>query len=129
MNMNWLGTSVARGRFGGVVGKVTLMFGVVASMAAFALWGVGASTPAALVAGGIVLVAGLVAVGILYFAHLHPDLALLEGSQWLAYQDMIQSKGSSPQLPRTSGSLTLEAEPGEVLIEGDEAELKVERHE
>jgi hypothetical protein len=97
--LGWLGAGIARGRFGGVVGKVTLMFGVVATMAALALWSVGENSTAAIVAGGVVVIAAVVALAVLMFAHHHPDLALLEGAEWLQYQGMIQSKNAAPTLP------------------------------
>lgn len=79
--------------FGGVVGKICLMFAVVAIAAGFALRSVGTNDFAAGIVG-VLVVCGLVAVlAILLFAHLHPDLAVLEGAHVLQYQkNMLESK-------------------------------------
>lgn len=102
-------------QFGGVVGKVCLMFAVSAIAAAFVLRVAEGNFWVAIGGGLIVLCGLLVVLAVLFFADRHPELAVLDGTHVLQYQrNMIRSKG----LPAmTVEAVAVEATPATPVLD------------
>jgi len=83
----------------GVVGKTSVVAGLALLVLGSIAWRV--STDLLLVTGGMVLVIFFVYLGaVLWFAHRHPELALLEGAEIIQYRQQEMAKGVT-ELPRS----------------------------
>jgi hypothetical protein len=101
--------SLQRIKFGGVVGKQTLL-GVICVIGLAAIAWKAEPSAALIIAVLVVSVVVLIAILNFYYAHKHPAEAMLEGAEMLAFQHHAlstkyeESPPDSPVLPNPGGS-------------------------
>ncbi|HEY8871640.1 MAG TPA: hypothetical protein VIM52_01310 [Stellaceae bacterium] len=87
----------------GVVGKASVVAGIALLVLGGIAWRIDASL--LLIMAGIILLTFLVYFGsVLWFAHRHPEQALLEGAEIIQYRELELAARGAPDAPRSSGS-------------------------
>jgi hypothetical protein len=94
----------------GVVGKTSVVTGLALLVLAGIAWRV--STDLLLVMGGMVLLIFFVYLAaVLWFAHRHPEQALLEGAEIIQYREQEMAAKGVPELPRVAPTTPPELPP------------------
>lgn len=122
--MSWygpLGIAAARGRLAGIVAKVVLMYGCVCTAVAVALLQVGSSTSGAIAGVSIVVLATLVVKWVLDYAKQDPAAAILDATDWMKHQELMQRKGAPPQIAGPPEEYLLDANPVQQQVAAPQA--------
>lgn len=101
-------------KFGGVVGKITLMVGITVVALASLGW-IGGFRIRFLVALLIFVLTTIAIVKVIKFANANPQAALFEGAQFLAHERLVHASKSAPELQADTGDRSQPKEVQESL--------------